>query len=94
MTQNATMRHIILPQAIKNILPALFNELIVLVKETAVVSLIAVRDLTMAATLIRSRTFNAYVPLLFIAAVYLVIVLGLTGVQKRIEGRLRQNDRR
>ena len=94
LTQNATMRHIILPQAIKNILPPLFNELIVLIKETAVVSLIAIRDLTMAATLIRSRTFNAYVPLLFIAAVYLVIVLGLTKVQKRIEERMRQNDSR
>lgn len=94
LTQNATMRHVILPQAIKNILPALFNELIVLVKETAVVSLIAVRDLTMAATLVRSRTFNAYVPLLFIAAVYLIIVLGLTQVQKRIERRMRKNDSR
>ena len=92
LTKNTTMRYIILPQAIKNILPALFNEFITLVKETAIVSLIAVPDLTYAATWIRSRTFNAFVPLFFIAIVYLVIVVGLTAIQKRLERRLAKSD--
>lgn len=92
LTKNMTMRFIILPQAIKNILPALFNEMITLVKETAIVSLIAVPDLTMAATLVRSRTYNAFVPLFFIAIIYLIIVVGLTSVQKRLERRLAAND--
>ncbi|MDP4108502.1 MAG: amino acid ABC transporter permease [Bacillota bacterium] len=94
LTKNMTMRYIVMPQAVKNILPAIFNELITLVKETAIVSLIAIPDLTMAATMIRSRTFNAYVPLFFIALVYLSIVLLLTSVQRRIERRLAQNDQR
>ncbi|MCX7614139.1 MAG: amino acid ABC transporter permease [Clostridiales bacterium] len=92
LTKNMTMRFIILPQAVKNILPALFNEFITLVKETAIVSLIAVPDLTMAASLVRSRTFNAYVPLFFIAIIYLIIVVGLTALQKRLERRLAVND--
>ncbi len=94
LTKNMTMRYIIMPQAVKNILPALFNEFITLVKETAIVSLIAVPDLTYAATLVRSRTFNAYVPLFFIALVYLTIVVGLTALQKRLERRLAASDQR
>ncbi|HIY07805.1 MAG TPA: amino acid ABC transporter permease [Firmicutes bacterium] len=94
LSQNVTMRYIVLPQAVKNILPALFNEFIALVKETSVAPMIAVRELTMVSTVIKSRTFNAYVPLLAVAAIYLVIVLGLTALQKKMEGRLRVSDQR
>ena len=94
LSQNTTMRYIVLPQAIKNILPALFNEFIALVKETSVAPLIAVRELTMVSTVIKSRTFNAYVPLLTIAAIYLVIVLGLTALQKKMERRMSVSDQR
>ena len=94
MTKNQTMRFVILPQAIKNILPALFNEFIVLIKETAIVNIVAVGDLTKAALNIRSRTFNAWVPLFFIALVYLLLVTGLSALQKRLERRLAVNDQR
>jgi ABC-type amino acid transport system permease subunit len=89
-----TMRKIILPQAIKNILPALFNELITLLKETAVVGYIAVMDLTRAGDMIRSRTYDAFMPLLVVAAIYLLIVLSLTMVMAKLERRLRRSDNR
>ncbi|MDD3921169.1 MAG: amino acid ABC transporter permease, partial [Eubacteriales bacterium] len=75
LTNNQTMQLIVLPQAIKNILPALGNEAIVLFKETAIVGYIAIEDLTYAATLIKSRTYSALVPLLFIALIYLAFVM-------------------
>lgn len=79
------MRRIVLPQAIKNILPALFNEFIALVKETSVAGYIAVRDMTMAANSIKTRVFNI-VPLVVVAIVYLIIVIGLTQVQNPLRG--------
>ncbi len=94
LTKNQTMKLIIMPQAIKNILPALFNEFIVLIKETAIVNVVAVGDLTKAAINIRSRTFNAWIPLFFIALVYLLLVTGLSAVQKRLERRMAANDKR
>jgi His/Glu/Gln/Arg/opine family amino acid ABC transporter permease subunit len=94
LTYAATMRKIILPQAVKNILPALFNELITLLKETAVVGYIAVMDLTRAGDMIRSRTYDAFMPLLAVAAIYLVIVMALTAAMGRLERRLRRSDNR
>lgn len=94
LTYGTTMRKIILPQAIKNILPTLFNELITLLKETAVVGYIGVADLTRAGDLIRSRTYDAFMPLLVVAAIYLVIVMGLTRVMAWLERRLRRSDNR
>lgn len=94
LSQSQTMRHIIMPQAIKNILPALFNEFIVLLKETSVAGYVAVRDLTKAADIVRSRTYDAFFPLILIAVIYLVIVLGLTKGQRVIERRLSQSDHR
>ncbi len=94
LTYAATMRKIILPQAVKNILPALFNELITLLKETAVVGYIAVMDLTRAGDMIRSRTYDAFMPLLAVAAIYLIIVMGLTSAMARLERRLRRSDNR
>ncbi len=94
LSKNTTMRYIILPQAIKNILPALFNEFIVLVKETSVAGYISIRDLTKAAELVRSRTFEPFIPLIGIALVYLVLVMVLTAIQRRIERRLTAGDKR
>ena len=94
LTYGVAMRKIILPQAVKNILPALFNELITLLKETAVAGYIAVADLARAGDMIRARTFDAFMPLLAVAAIYLVIVLTLTKLMARLERRLRRSDNR
>ena len=83
-----TMRYIIVPQAVKNILPALSNEFIVLIKETSVAGIIAVTDLTKAAQYIGSTDYNILPPLYVAAACYLVIVLGLTKLQGLLERRL------
>ena len=93
LSKGQTMRYIILPQAVKNILPALGNEFIVLLKETSVAGYIAVQDLTFSATMIKTNTYNptAY----FIAAgVYLVMVIGLTAILRRVERRLARSDHR
>jgi His/Glu/Gln/Arg/opine family amino acid ABC transporter permease subunit len=94
LSESVTMSHIILPQAIKNILPALFNEFITLLKETSVAGYVAVIDLTKAADLVRARTMDAYFPLLSIAVVYLILVVGLTFLQHKLELRLGRGDRR
>lgn len=92
LTRNMTMWKIVFPQAVKNILPALSNEAIVLFKETAIVGLVAIKDLTFVASSIRSRTFNA-MPLLVIALLYLIVVLIMTWGQKTLERRLSKSDR-
>ena len=89
-----TMRKIILPQAIRYILPAIFNELIALLKETSVAGYVAVIDLTRAGTLVRNNTYNAVVPLTLVAVVYLVLVILLTRLLKLLERRLSNNDKR
>ncbi len=88
-----TMKYIIMPQAIKNVLPALCNEFIVLIKETAVAGYVAVQDLTKGGDIIRSRTYDAWTPLLTVAVIYLVLTMFLTNIEKRIEGSLRRNER-
>ena len=88
----STMIHIILPQAFKNILPARGNEFIVLVKETSVAGYVALQDLTYVGNLIRSRTYEAFFPLITVALIYLIIVLILTFLLKKIERRLRNSD--
>ncbi|NLY43920.1 MAG: amino acid ABC transporter permease [Clostridiaceae bacterium] len=90
----ATMRYIIIPQAIKNILPALGNEFIVLLKETAIVGYIALEDLTKAGDVIRSRTFDPYMPLLSVALIYLLLTQILSRLLGKLERRLRQSDSR
>lgn len=90
----STMLYVILPQAFKNILPALGNEFIVLVKETSVAGYVALKDLTYVGNLIRSRTYEAFFPLVTVALIYLFIVLILTCVLKKLERRLRANDHR
>jgi His/Glu/Gln/Arg/opine family amino acid ABC transporter permease subunit len=88
-----TMRYIIIPQAIKNVLPAIFNEFITLIKETAVAGYVAVQDLTKGGDIIRSRTYDAWTPLLTVALIYLVLTMFLTSLEKRLERSLRQSER-
>ena len=88
-----TMRHIIIPQAFKNILPTLANEFIVLLKETAVVGYVAVQDLTKAGDIIRGRTFSAFMPLIAVALVYLALVMFFTKLVSFLERRLRDSER-
>lgn len=87
-----TMRLIILPQAFKNVLPALINEMIVLLKETAIIGYIGTIDITKAATLVQSRTYDALVPLLSAAIFYLILVMILTYFMGKLERRLRKSD--
>ena len=87
-----TMRHIIIPQAFKNVLPALLNELIALMKETAVVGYIAVQDLTKGADIIRGRTFSPFMPLFAAALIYLCLVMFFTWLVGKLERRLRSSD--
>lgn len=88
-----TMWYIIIPQAFKNVLPALANEFIVLLKETSVVGYAGVIDLTKGGEIIRGRTFEAFMPLLAVAAVYLVMVMFFTWLVSKLERRLRNSER-
>lgn len=89
-----TMLYVVMPQAVKNIVPTYANEFIVLIKETAIVGYIAVEDLTKVADVIRSRTFSAWFPLLGAAVIYLCLTLGLAKLFSILERRLRQSDKR
>lgn len=88
-----TMRLIILPQAFKNVLPALANEFITLLKETSISGYIAIPDLTKGGDLIRSQTYDPFLPLFGVAIIYLVIVMILTAGVHKLEMRLRTNER-
>lgn len=87
-----TMIYIVLPQAFKNILPALGNEFIVLLKETSVSGYIAIQDLTKGGDIIRSRTYDAMFPLLAVAVIYLVMVMIFSKLVNMLERRLRNSD--
>lgn len=89
----STMTFIIIPQALKSSLPALCNELVVLLKETAVASMVAMQDLLSAALLIRSRTYNAFLPLIAAALIYFVIVSIIRSLSARLERRLNSGER-
>lgn len=93
LNQAQTMRHIILPQAIKNALPALGNEFIVLLKETSVAGYITVLDMTRAADIVRSRTFDAFFPLISVALIYWILVTGLSALLRMAERRMAKSDR-
>ncbi|MDL2287113.1 amino acid ABC transporter permease [Eubacteriales bacterium OttesenSCG-928-G02] len=94
LSYSTTMLKIILPQAVKNILPALGNEFIVLIKETSVAGFITVFDLTRAGREIVSKTYDAFVPYIVLAAVYLVLVLAATYLVGLLERRLSKSDNR
>lgn len=85
-----TMWYIIMPQAFKNVLPALCNEFISLLKETSVAGYIALQDLTKGGDIIRSRTYSAFMPLFAVALIYLTIVMIFTKLIQILERRLRQ----
>ena len=88
-----TMCHIILPQAFKNVLPTLGNEFIVLLKETSVAGYIALQYLTKGGDIIRSRTYDAFFPLISVAIIYLVMVMIFTKLVSMLERRLQQSER-
>ncbi len=89
-----TMVFVIIPQALKTVLPALANEAIVLLKETSVAGYIAIADLTKGGDIIRSQTFSAFMPLIAVALIYLVMVVLLTKLVNLLERRLASNDHR
>lgn len=88
-----TMLLIILPQAFKNVLPALANEFIVLMKETSISGYIGITDLTRGGDIIRSQTYEALLPLLAVAAIYLILVMFLSYLVGKLERRLRSSER-
>jgi len=88
-----TLWYIILPQAFKNVLPSLGNEFIVLLKETSVSGYIALQDLTKGGDIIRSRTYDAFFPLIGVAIIYLSMVMVFTKLVSMLERRLRQSER-
>lgn len=83
-----SMRYVIMPQAIKNILPALGNEFITLLKETSVAGYIGITELTKASDIIASRTYDYFLPLIIIAIIYLIMTLGLSKLVKIMERKL------
>lgn len=87
-----TMRYIIIPQALKNVLPALANEFIVLLKETSVSGYVALQDLTKGGDIIRGRTFSSFMPLIAVALIYLVLVVFFTYLVGILERRLRNSE--
>ena len=92
MSKAQAMAKIIFPQAIKNILPAIGNECIALLKETSVAGYVAIVDITRAATNIRNKTFDAVNPIIFLALIYLVLVVVMTKLLAVLERRLRKSD--
>ena len=88
LSYGKVMRLIILPQAIRNILPALGNEFITLLKETSVGAYIGIAELTKASDIIASRTYDYFFPLIIIAIIYLVMTLGLSKLVSKMEKRI------
>lgn len=88
LNYHKTMKLIILPQAIKNILPALGNEFITLLKETSVGAYIGILELTKASDIISSRTYDYFFPLIIVAIIYLIMTLGLSKLVNLMERRL------
>ena len=92
LSKGQAMAKIIFPQAIKNILPAIGNECIALLKETSVAGYVAIVDITRAATNIRNKTFDAVNPIILLAIIYLVMVVIMTKLLAILERRLRKSD--
>lgn len=93
LSYKTTMISVILPQAFKNVLPALANEFIVLLKETSISGYIGLNDLTRGGDIIRSITYDPMLPLIGVAIIYLIMVMGLSQLVKKLERRLRNNER-
>ncbi len=93
MTHIQSMRHIILPQALKNILPVLGNEFITVIKESSIVSVIGIPEIMYNAETVRGNTFKPFEPLLVAAVIYFVLTYSLSKLVGRVERRLRTSDR-
>ena len=89
----STIWYIIIPQAFKNVLPALANEFIVLLKETSVAGYVTIRDLTMGGNIIRAATYSAFMPLIAVALIYLIMVIFFTKLVSILERKLRNSER-
>jgi polar amino acid transport system permease protein/polar amino acid transport system substrate-binding protein len=89
-----TYRYIILPQAVKNVIPPLGNEFITLIKETAIVGYVSLSDLTRVANQVASRTYDAFMPLIGAAVIYFVIIKLLSILLGKLERRMRKSDNR
>lgn len=94
LSKSQTLFNIILPQAVKAVLPTYTSEFIVLIKETSVASFIAVMDLTKAGDMIRNATYNAWIPLLTCAVIYLALTCGLTKLFSILEKNLAKSSKR
>ena len=94
LSKAQTMLYIVIPQAIKNVLPPIGNEFIVLLKETAIVGYVSLSDLTRVANQVSSRTYEAFMPLIGAAVIYFVIIKILTIMLNKLERRLRKSDNR
>jgi len=94
LSRSQTMRKIILPQAIRNVAPAIFNEFITLLKETSVAGYVGIQDLTKGGDIIRSITLDPYPPLILVAAIYLVMVVGMTQILHVFESRIARKEAR
>ena len=94
LSKAKTMIYIVIPQAVKNVLPPIGNEFIVLLKETAIAGYVSLTDLTRAANQISSRTYEAFMPLIGAAVIYFVIIKILTILLGKLERRLRKSDNR
>lgn len=94
MKQGMTLRHIILPQALKNVLPAIGNEFITIIKESSIISFIGVTDLMFQARTVTTITYEPMMPLIIIAFMYFVLTFTLSKVLGRLEKRLNTDDRR
>ena len=94
LSKSQTMLYIVLPQAVKNVLPPIGNEFIVLLKETAIVGYVSLADLTRVANQVASRTYDAFMPLIGAAVIYLVVIKILTILLGKLERGLRKGDNR
>lgn len=92
MSSHQTMQTVIMPQAFKNILPALGNEFVVLIKESAIVSVIGVHDLMYNADTVRGITFKPFEPLIVVGGIYFVLTYSLSKVLQQLEGRMKVSD--
>ena len=92
LTEKQTMTYIIMPQAIKNILPALGNEFVTLIKESAVVSIVALHDMMYYAEAIRGSTYKAFEPYFYVAVIYFILTYGISKILGRFERRLQASD--
>lgn len=92
MSQSMTMKEIIIPQAVKNILPALCNEFITVIKETSIVSVIGVTDIMYNVNIVRGISFRPLEPLLIAAVIYFLLTFGLSKAVNILEGKLKESD--